>query len=227
MASNLSIRGLLRPFSTMLRAPPTTTVLAPTSSPTRRTTTSPKTTTTMTTPLRRPFTTTPSPPARVKPASSKTKPNAPKMNTKSLQKKAEQTAAARRARRAAKDAKLDPKVANIMKFLYAGSQVRAPLRMARNRHLRHWTIHRAWLLLRRQRAQARERERMRLWQSMHHACERLRLLEGPGTRPRGYLFRKAMEKRGLWGMGAVPIEYARPLVETPPERPWNHEWKRA
>lgn len=136
------------------------------------------------------------------------------------------SAAARRARRAAAAQKLDLKTANIMKFIYAGSQVRAPLRMARNRHLRHWTIHRAWLLFRRKQAEQREREMMRMRHSMEYACETLRNMEGPGTRPKGYLFRKAMEKTGLWSDKAIPIEYARPQVETPPEKPWNHEWVR-
>lgn len=135
-------------------------------------------------------------------------------------------AAARKKRRAQMAAKLDPKVANIMKFIYAGSQLPPPLRMARNRWLRHWTIHRAWQLFQRREHEGREREMMRMQQSMEHACEVLRNMGGPGTRPEGWLYRKAMEKFGVWGKGAVPIEYARPLVETPGEKPWNHEWKR-
>lgn len=132
-----------------------------------------------------------------------------------------------RKRRQQLASKLDPKVAGIMQFLYAASQARAPLRMARNRYLRHWTIHRAWMLFRRRQEEGREKEMMRLYASMSNACEVLRNMEGPGTRPQGWLFRKAMEKKGLWNKDAVPIEYARPLVETPGHRPWNHEWKRA
>lgn len=74
--------------------------------------------------------------------------------------------------------------------------------------------------------EARDREMMRLRASMEHACETLRNMAGPGTQPVGYLYRKATEKRGLWSQEAIPIEYARPLVETPGNRPWNHEWKR-
>lgn len=135
-------------------------------------------------------------------------------------------AAARKKRRAQMAAKLDPKVADLMKFLYAGSQLPPPLRMARNRWLRHWTIHRAWQLFQRKEEEAREREMMQMQHSMEHACEVLRNMGGPGTRPEGWLYRKAMEKFGVWGKGAVPIEYARPMVETPAEKPWNHEWKR-
>lgn len=137
------------------------------------------------------------------------------------------TRALARERRARAAAKLDPKVSGMMKFLYAPTQTAAPLRMARQRHLRHWTIHRAWQLFRRRREEAREREMMRMTQSMAEACEKLRNLAGPGTRPKGWLFRKAMAKEGVWRQDAVPIEYARPLVETPGERPWNHEWKRS
>ncbi|CAN8102100.1 unnamed protein product [Discula destructiva] len=146
------------------------------------------------------------------------------------QKKLDAAAAARvaaRKRRAAQDAKLDPKVEGLMHFLYAPTQTAAPLRMARNRQLRHWTVHRAWQLLQRRRDEALQRELMQMQQSMSNACEALRNLEGPGTRPTGWLFRKSMEKVGVWGMQAVPIEYARPMVETPGERPWNHNWKRA
>lgn len=135
-------------------------------------------------------------------------------------------AAARKKRRAQMAAKLDPKVADMMKFIYAGSQLPPPLRMARNRWLRHWTIHRAWQLFRRKEAEAREREMMRMQQSMAHACEVLRNMGGPGPRPEGWLYRKAMQKFGVWGKGAIPIEYARPMVETPAEKAWNHEWKR-
>lgn len=101
-----------------------------------------------------------------------------------------------------------------------------PLRMARNRHLRHWTIHRAWLLHRRKEQERRHRELMRQWQSMHAACEELRLTSGPDTREEGYLYRVAMEKKGVYGLNGVPIEYARPQTETPAKVAWNHEWKR-
>lgn len=36
--------------------------------------------------------------------------------------------------------------------------VPAPLRFARNRYLRHWTIHRAWLLFQRRERERREKE---------------------------------------------------------------------
>lgn len=218
MASHMSIRALARSMTTMmLRAPTTTSLLSTT---TTTTTAAAAAATLLTRAPHRAFTTTPSAPARIKPKE-KAAPNkggAPH--------KQDNSAAARRARRAAAAQRLDPKTANIMKFIYAGSQVRAPLRMARQRHLRHWTIHRAWLLFRRKREETRLREMMRLHASMKHACETLRTMEGPGTRPQGYLFRKSMEKIGLWGMNVIPIEYARPLVETPGEKPWDHEWKR-
>lgn len=82
-------------------------------------------------------------------------------------------------------------------------------------------------MFRNQREKQHERELMRMQQSMSNACEALRNLEGPGSRPQGWLFRKAMQKVGVWSREAVPIEYARPMVETPGEKPWNHEWKRA
>lgn len=129
-------------------------------------------------------------------------------------------------KKAQQNQKLDPKVAAMMSFLYAPTQTPAPLRMARNRQVRHWTIHRAWLLLQRRKEKQLHRELMGCQQSMANACEELRNLEGPGTRPEGWLYRRAMEKAGLWMKQAVPIEYARPLVETPGYRPWNHDWKR-
>ncbi|KAH8196991.1 hypothetical protein TruAng_008850 [Truncatella angustata] len=102
----------------------------------------------------------------------------------------------------------------------------APLRFARNRHLRHWTIHRAWLLWQRKEREREEKELMRMYQSMASASEELRHTSGPGTRDEGYLYRVSMEKKGLFGHNAIPIEYARPQTETPARIAWNHEWKR-
>ncbi|KAJ6788722.1 hypothetical protein PWT90_03920 [Aphanocladium album] len=101
-----------------------------------------------------------------------------------------------------------------------------PLRMARQRHLRHWTIHRAWQLFRRQQHEAQHKERSRMQAGMWNACEALRLSEGPGDKGEGYLYRVAMEKKGVWNGDAIPIEYARMQTETPAAQAWNHEWKR-
>lgn len=101
-----------------------------------------------------------------------------------------------------------------------------PLRMARLRHLRHWTIHRAWQLFRRQQREGMEKERMRMHAGMYNACEELRNSVGPGDKSEGYLFRVAMEKKGVWGLDGVPIEYARFQTDYPAEKPWNHDWKR-
>ncbi|KAJ9160964.1 hypothetical protein NKR19_g2768 [Coniochaeta hoffmannii] len=122
----------------------------------------------------------------------------------------------------------DPKIVSMKKHLSLLSprRIPAPLRMARNRHLRHWTIHRAWLLLRRRQREARERELMRMYQGMSLACEELRTTSGPGTREEGYLYRVAMEKKGVYGHHGVPIEYARMQTETPAKEAWNHGWKR-
>ena len=101
-----------------------------------------------------------------------------------------------------------------------------PLRMARQRYLRHWTIHRAWQLFRRQQHHQIETERHRMYSGMYNACEELRKTVGPGNKSEGYLYRVAMEKKGVWGTEAVPIEYARFQTEYPAKEAWNHEWKR-
>ncbi|KAJ9610612.1 hypothetical protein H2200_005389 [Cladophialophora chaetospira] len=90
-----------------------------------------------------------------------------------------------------------------------------PLRFSRNRHLRHWTITRAWNLYRHNIAKSREMELERQYNAMRDANEELRVGAGDG----GRLFRKAQMKTGVWGIasgarkGGVPIEYARGLVE--------------
>ncbi|TVY27361.1 hypothetical protein LHYA1_G002954 [Lachnellula hyalina] len=101
-----------------------------------------------------------------------------------------------------------------------------PLKLSRMRALRHWTIHRAWMLAQRKRVEGEESELMRMYQSMHAACEELRLLDPPGTKDAGRLYRIAMEKKGIFGHGGVPIEYARAQTETPPREAWNHAWTR-
>ncbi|SPQ23909.1 85ef7965-c073-44c5-9ebe-6127e3e8405b [Thermothielavioides terrestris] len=126
------------------------------------------------------------------------------------------------------DEPTDPRIINMLKHFAVLSprRIPPPLRMGRNRYLRHWTIHRAWMLFRRRQRHERESNLMRQYQSMRDACEELRLTSGPGTRPEGYLFRVAMEKVGVYGLHAVPIEYARAQTETPARVAWNHDWKR-
>ncbi|KAI1397267.1 hypothetical protein F4819DRAFT_90711 [Hypoxylon fuscum] len=118
----------------------------------------------------------------------------------------------------------DPRIVNLKSSMPRA--VPAPLRFARNRALRHWTIHRAWLLYQRKERDREAHELMRMYQSMHNACEELRRTSGPGTRDEGYLYRVALEKKGLYGHHSVPIEYARPQTETPAREPWNHDWTR-
>ncbi|KAI1749942.1 hypothetical protein F4782DRAFT_286866 [Xylaria castorea] len=118
----------------------------------------------------------------------------------------------------------DPRIVNLKEAMPRA--VPAPLRFARNRALRHWTIHRAWLLYQGKERVRQAHELERMYQSMHNACEELRNTSGPGTRDEGYLYRVAMEKHGMYGHNAVPIEYARPQTETPARQAWNHEWTR-
>jgi large subunit ribosomal protein L40 len=66
----------------------------------------------------------------------------------------------------------------------------------------------------------------RQYQSMHAACEELRMLQGPGEKEAGRLYRIAMEKKGVFRQGSVPIEYARAQTDTPGREPWNHGWTR-
>lgn len=61
---------------------------------------------------------------------------------------------------------------------------------------------------------------------MYNACEELRKTVGPGSRGEGYLYRVAMEKKGVYGLEGVPIEYARFQTDSPAKETWNHEWKR-
>ncbi|KAI8629493.1 hypothetical protein F5Y19DRAFT_83920 [Xylariaceae sp. FL1651] len=116
----------------------------------------------------------------------------------------------------------DPRIVNLKSSMPRA--IPAPLRFARNRALRHWTIHRAWLLYQRKERVRREQELERMYQSMHNAMEELRKTSGPGTRDEGFLYRVALEKHGLYGHDGVPIEYARPQTETPAREPWNHDW---
>ncbi|KAI0432816.1 hypothetical protein F5Y09DRAFT_127990 [Xylaria sp. FL1042] len=118
----------------------------------------------------------------------------------------------------------DPRIVNLKSSMPRA--VPAPLRFARNRALRHWTIHRAWMLFQRKERERQAHELERMYNSMHNACEELRNTSGPGTREEGYLYRVAMEKHSIYGHNTVPIEYARPQTETPARQAWNHEWTR-
>ncbi|KAF2859916.1 hypothetical protein K470DRAFT_258439 [Piedraia hortae CBS 480.64] len=113
------------------------------------------------------------------------------------------------------------------------------LSFARNRHLRHWTIHRAWQLHQAKLRRARKLELERQFNSMAAACEHLRLMDGNGLtaadrtrlgvtadpgKSEGRLFRTAMQKNKIWDN--VPIEYARIQTDTPPKDGWNSVWTR-
>lgn len=63
-----------------------------------------------------------------------------------------------------------------------------------------------------------------MYQSMHGACEELRTMDPPGSKDAGRLYRVAMEKKGVFRHGGVPIEYARLQTDTPAREPWNHDW---
>jgi len=82
------------------------------------------------------------------------------------------------------------------------------------------------MLFRRKKADAERMELQRMYQSMKDACEELRHLDGPGEKDGGRLFRIAMEKKGIFGPGGVPIEYSRSQTETPGREAWNHGWTR-
>ncbi|KAI9830388.1 MAG: hypothetical protein M1826_004811 [Phylliscum demangeonii] len=101
-----------------------------------------------------------------------------------------------------------------------------PLRLSRLRALRHWTIHRAWMVFQRGRRRAQERELERAYNSMRDACEALRVLPvGDGSYgSQGLLFRRAMHKEGVYD--GWPIEATRSQTEWPPTQGWNAQWRR-
>ena len=111
----------------------------------------------------------------------------------------------------------------------------------RTRYLRHWTIHRAWQLYQSKLRTQRERDLEKQYNTMHAACEALRLIDNHGmtTQDRarlgeppqdeggkemGRLYRIAMLKHGVWD--GVPIEYARIQTDSPGREGWNHAWTR-
>ncbi|KAF2274159.1 uncharacterized protein EI97DRAFT_435521 [Westerdykella ornata] len=138
----------------------------------------------------------------------------------------------------------DPRVTAIRYHLQHPLTPR-PLHFSRTRYLRHWTIHRAWMLFLRKRRRAEELELERQYESMRAACEHLRLMDdngmtvppaeaggqgadpgtlGPRGKEVGRLYRGAMRKVGIWG--SVPVEYARAQVDFPSREGWNHGWTR-
>lgn len=51
-------------------------------------------------------------------------------------------------------------------------------------------------------------------------------MDGSGSKDAGRLYRIAMEKKGVFGPGGIPIEYARFQTDTPGKEAWNHTWAR-
>lgn len=137
------------------------------------------------------------------------------------------TSAAKEGKRARRDAgPAQPEGHELVQVLKRNlfSPAPPPLRMARLRYLRHWTIHRAWQLFRRKQHEAINNERQRMYASMYNACEELRKTVGPHDQGEGYLYRVAMEEKGVYGHNGVPIEYARLQTDSPATTAWDHEW---
>ncbi|KAF2025935.1 hypothetical protein EK21DRAFT_75218 [Setomelanomma holmii] len=147
-------------------------------------------------------------------------------------------------KRAKKGGGQDPRITSIRYHLSHPLTPR-PLHFSRTRSLRHWTIHRAWLLFLRKRRAAEKLELERQYMSMRSACEHLRLMDSYGNkvseaeaggqgpdagtlgskgREVGRLYRSAMIKRGVWG--SVPVEYAKLQTDFPGREGWNHGWTR-
>ena len=62
---------------------------------------------------------------------------------------------------------------------------------------------------------------------MRDACEELRNLPWPNgnyEKSQGVLFRRAMEKKGIWQ--GWPIEASKSQTEFPAKEPWNTDWRR-
>ena len=91
-----------------------------------------------------------------------------------------------------------------------------PLKFGTMRMLRHWTIHRAWQLVKRKERQARHDELQRQYDSIREAVEEL-------GRTDERLQRIALSKKG---QGTFPIELRIP-TDTPAIKGWNAKWKRA
>jgi len=111
----------------------------------------------------------------------------------------------------------DTRVRMIRYFLHhPAKHTPRPLKFGTMRMLRHWTIHRAWQLFQRSERMARERELERQYNKIRDACEEL-------ARTDGRLYRVAVAKKEV---GTFPIELRIP-TDTPPEKGWNHLWKRS
>lgn len=90
-----------------------------------------------------------------------------------------------------------------------------PLKFGTMRMLRHWTIHRAWQLFKRNERMSRERELERQYNKIREACEEL-------ARTDGRLYRVSLSKKDI---GTFPIDIRIP-TDTPGARGWNYGWTR-
>ncbi|KAI1007322.1 hypothetical protein K3495_g903 [Podosphaera aphanis] len=127
-----------------------------------------------------------------------------------------------------KERKVDPRVTLIRYHMWHPLMPR-PLRFGRERALRHWTIDRAWRVFQTNLRKKQQVELQRQYQSIQMTMEVLRNLDDGMTsygKEGSRLYRLALEKRGVFGHGSIPIEYARLQTDTPGPVPWDHNWKR-
>ncbi|RKF59809.1 hypothetical protein OnM2_057030 [Erysiphe neolycopersici] len=127
-----------------------------------------------------------------------------------------------------KQQKTDPRV-TLIRYHMQHPLMARPLRLSRGRALRHWTIAQAWDIWEKKKKIRANLELQRQYQSMQLAMEVLRNLDD-GTNSNGKigsrLFRTALEKKGIYKTGSIPIEYSRLQTETPGATSWDHNWKR-
>ncbi|RKF73082.1 hypothetical protein GcM1_245016 [Golovinomyces cichoracearum] len=124
--------------------------------------------------------------------------------------------------------KIDPRV-TLIRYHMQHPIMPRPLRLGRSRALRHWTIARAWDVWEKRKKRQVDLELQRQYQSIQMAMEALRNFDDGSAvdgKEGSRLYRIALEKKGVYSTGSIPIEYARLQTDTPGATPWDHDWKR-
>lgn len=127
-----------------------------------------------------------------------------------------------------KQQKIDPRI-TLVRYHMKHPLMPRPLRLSRDRALRHWTIARAWYIWQKKKRIQADLDLQRKYQSIQLAMEILRNLDdgtAGNSKEGSRLYRVALEKKETYSRGSIPIEYARIQVETPGNVPWDHDWKR-
>ncbi|KAK9456969.1 mitochondrial ribosomal protein L28-domain-containing protein [Dipodascopsis uninucleata] len=117
--------------------------------------------------------------------------------------------------KAGTDSAAKTRLINLMSLVTHRKKQPKRLKLSYEDQIRHSTIHKAWMLLCREKREKRHQELETMYRKMVQACDEL-------ERTSPELYNSAMKRQASL---RFPLEYRIP-TQSPPTKIWNSEWKK-